>query len=282
MRVDTAPTPALWRQYPSSFAGSVVLHILLIILVVYLTPKVIENKWERGKVMFEPVKPKEEQAQKKPQKIIPKAEVQPIKEEPQKQITVPDLDLRPAMRDPKSLPDNPLGSADFARSSQDQIRTVDLSQIPIARSGGDMSNAFAVPDKPGAQRSDKSNLSFKDALPGLANKEGRSPSQAYDPNAPLGGTGSGPPGGGKRRGGDGVGGGIGADVNLGGTAKKKEPEKAASVGAFDASKWERLTSTGPVAGLQPYCLNKTGRIQVGNFLLQCADNQIIAAWKRRE
>jgi hypothetical protein len=29
-------------------------------------------------------------------------------------------------------------------------------------------------------------------------------------------------------------------------------------------------------------LNKSGMIQVSNFLLQCKDDQIIAAWKRRE
>jgi hypothetical protein len=191
---------------------------------------------------------------------------------------MPEQDLRPqAVREAKPLSD--IANLNPARSPLDQIRQVDISQIPTTRTG-DMSKSFAVPQQTAGRQTDKSNLSFKDALPGLGTKEGRSPSQAYDPNAPLGGTGSGLPGG-RRHGDSGSGIGTGTDLTLA-SGKTTKTEKNTGTTAFDSTKWERLASTGPVAQWQPLCLNKTGFLEIGNFRLQCKDNQIIAAWKRRD
>jgi hypothetical protein len=281
MNIDTARAARPWREYGSSLGGSAVLHVLLILLFAYVTPKMIAHRWVGGQVIFQPVKAKEAQELAKPKPPVRKFEEPPTHAEAPSIAAAPpaERDFRPRAVHETAGPDMLSLGKDFAHAPQDQIKTVDLSQIPVTRSGRDVSNSFQVPQKPGgAERRDNSAISFRDALPGLENKDGRSPAQAYDPSLAPGGSGVGA--GGRRRVSDTAEGALSAD--LGAASKKPAAKPKSGVEDLDASKWERIEIAGPVAQHQPDCLNVAGYVYVGNYRLMCKNDQIVAAWRKKE
>jgi len=272
MRIETARAARPWREYGSSVGGSAVLHVLLILMFLYVTPKVVNNRWVGGSVIFQPVKPHEQEPIKPKNVPVRKTEMPSNEHSVTAPAPEPEHDFRPKGVHDAAQPDMLSLGKDFAHSPKDQVKTVDLSQIPVARTGGDISNSFQVPQKPGgAARRDSANISFKDAVPGMENRDGRSPAQAYLPGVPEGGSGSG-----QRRRNDTADNALSAGL----AAQKKTDKPKVAVADVDSSKWEQIDIAGPVAQYQPDCLGVTGDVYRGNFRLRCRNDQIVMAWRK--
>jgi len=98
-------------------------------LLIYVTPKVIANRWVGGQVIFQPVKPKVEELAKPKNVPVRKSEaLPPPSAEAPPRWEPPEKDFRPAGPHETAQPDMLSLGKDFAHSPQDQIKTVDLSQ----------------------------------------------------------------------------------------------------------------------------------------------------------
>jgi hypothetical protein len=74
----------------------------------------------------------------------------------------------------------------------------------------------------------------------------------------------------------------GATKSLGDvTGGRAKPTGNGNGGGMTAD-WIKLPSTGPVAHLQPRCQGRTGYVVVGKYRLQCGNDQIQAAWIRKQ
>jgi len=67
---------------------------------------------------------------------------------------------------------------------------------------------------------------------------------------------------------------------LAGGRKKRDPRIEEDLRGL----WQRLSNTGPVAHLNAYCFEKReGEIvYFRDFRFECRDNQIVAAWTRKD
>jgi len=74
----------------------------------------------------------------------------------------------------------------------------------------------------------------------------------------------------------------GAGRQLGDLTNKQQTKPKTDAGAGGSVQWIKLPSTGPVAHLQPRCKGRTGYIVVGQYRLQCGNDQIVAAWMRKQ
>ena len=67
---------------------------------------------------------------------------------------------------------------------------------------------------------------------------------------------------------------YGATAPVGNLRKKEAPKSGF------AGQWVSVPIAGPIAGLQPRCLNNPGDHIYGNIKIRCSNNQIILAWKK--
>lgn len=73
----------------------------------------------------------------------------------------------------------------------------------------------------------------------------------------------------------------GAGRQLGDLTDKQKTKPRTDRGTGGNVEWIKLPSTGPVAHLQPRCKARTGLIIVGRYRLKCGNDQILAAWMRK-
>jgi len=75
---------------------------------------------------------------------------------------------------------------------------------------------------------------------------------------------------------------TGTQQQLGDVAKKKKTGSGRDSGSIGNVEWIKLPSTGPVAHLQPRCRGRSGFIFVGQYRLKCGNDQIVAAWIKKQ
>jgi len=278
MQIDATAQKQPWIVR-GAFAGSVVIHILFVLLMTAIASQIKPESYVVNLIIADRrPEPKPEPPKKKTEMIPPKPD------------KIPDVPLPPGRQDPAPImkpdvPSNqPLGKVVEPFLPQ-QLRLGPLDNSPIARD----SNAVRLPASL-AQQEGGSSIGAIGPEFAKGHSKPTDPIPNYGNISKIGWSG----GTGQKE--------TSRSLNLGKIGSNanqqkdtaldkpladavnaaKKTQMAQDTGTGPSVKWIKLPSIGPVAHLQPRCMGQSGYIYVGQYRLECRNDQIVAAWSKEE